>query len=339
MVHILGAGIAGLTLASALERRGKAWHIYEKAAAAGSEASGKNAGIVRTYEADPVMRHFAEASLAYYRRSEPSFSATGLILRPWDVDYAEKPAGEREFSHRRFSGLFLPQNGTLEPMLLLERLTAASFHHGAISYGFDARLRFEGKHILALEDQAANTQRLFSEEDILVCACGEGTVAVALELEAPLGLIAHRRTLYEFSNRTLISGPVEWDEESGVYFRHSADGGTITATAGEQVPASQGGGEIAGEDDKLLQVIAKEFPFLTRNNLTGQRTCKRLTPLDNRPCVGPDSVYSRLFWFTGLGGRGISTAPALAESLADMICGVAVQPLLRHFSPSRARVN
>lgn len=325
MIHILGAGVAGLMLAEALDRRGESWCIYEKEAAAGLYASGKNAGIIRTYETDPVMRHFAGASLAYYRHEEPSFNGRGLLLRPWDVDYNEPSPETRQFSHGRFAGLFLPENGTIEPGDLMRRLTRRNFAKGEIRYGVDAVPKVDGRRVVGMQ-LGTGTQIRLADADRLVCACGEGSIALAALFNRPLGLIAHRRTLYEFRNEAHYDGAVEWDEETGVYYRPLGD--RLLATAGEQIPVA---GETESEDTgvnaqspvdaKMLAVLGRENPRLSSRLLVSTRTCKRLMPLDNRPYAGPDGRFENLFWFTGLGGRGVSTAPALAAALAGLLCG------------------
>ncbi len=318
MIHILGAGIAGLTLAAALDRRGKPWRLYEKASETGAEASGKNAGIIRTYETDPVMRRFAALSLGYYRHEEPSYVERGILLRPWEVDYDQPAPQKRPFSHRRFDGFFLPENGTIEPRGLLQRIAATPFGHGTLEFNFDAVVRSDGQRIEGLASLSGR-EIVFAEGDVLVAACGEGTIALAKDLDRPLALIAHRRTLYEFHNTTNYDGPVEWNEECGVYFRPLGD--TLLATAGEQIPSAPDAALEEGGDAKMLAILEREFPFMSYDRLTGTRTCKRLTPLDNRPYAGRDAHFANLFWFTGLGGRGISTAPAFAEALADCLGG------------------
>lgn len=335
VIYILGAGIAGLTLAASLERRSRPWRIFEKAGQVGEEASGKNAGILRTYETDPVIAPFARQSLGYYRAAEPSYRECGLVLKPWEVDYAAKPGASRKFSHGRFSGIFLPENGTLEPMQLLTRLVSAQVKYGGISPGEEARLEAAGEHVTLLSTGTSNTE--LSPGDYVVVACGEGAKAIARSLGRAPGLVAHRRTLFEFKNPLAADGPVEWDEESGVYFRLSGGGQTLTATAGEQVPVSPQD-SAAEDEEKLMAILIREFPFLSRDILVSTRTCKRLTPLDNRPFAGRDGVLKNLFWFTGLGGRGISIAPAVAEVLADLLCGKDVASCLAAFAPDRMEV-
>ena len=150
-------------------------------------------------------------------------------------------------------------------------------------------------------------------------------------------MISHQRTLYEYRNDTGYAGPVEWDEESGCYFRPWDD--TLVATAGEQipVPVTYDRDDKPVKSDASIDLLEKQFPQLSRAALIGYRTCRRTMPLDNRPFCGRDKSNNRLFWFTGLGGRGISVAPALADALAGLVCGTKTDAELAAFSPARVR--
>lgn len=335
MVHIIGGGIAGLLTAEALEARGKSWQLYERSGAIGPEASGKNAGIVRTYEADPVIAAVAGGSLGYYAANEPSFDKTGILLRPWEFDYDVESAESRPFSHGRFTGFFLPENGTVKPMPMLHRLANAAYKHGKIIYNCDAGIVIDGDIIhLRLPSNGAGTLALAAGDQVVIAA-GEGCAAISDTLQAELGLISHQRTLYEYRNTAGYAGPVEWDEESGCYFRPWDE--TLVATAGEQipVPVTYARDNTPVKSEESINLLEKQFPQLSRAALVGYRTCRRTMPLDNRPFCGKDRQFDRLFWFTGLGGRGISIAPVLADALADLVCGHEPKHDLAPFSPAR----
>lgn len=324
MTHIIGAGIAGLCLGEALDRLQHAWCIHEKEPVPGRFASGKNAGIIRTYESDPLIRAVTEASLGYYATEEPSFSRCGLIIRPWDVDYEQESLPRRMLSQGKGEGVWLDHNGTVEPEKVLARLAAARYAHGKILYGEDFQLVAEGRHVL-------------NPHDSYVIAAGEHAIVTAarLKLSWQPQLIAHRRGLYEFSlsqKDELAGGPVEWDENSGAYWRYLPNG-NVLATAGEQVP---GRPESDLPDEAAIAILARQNAFLRRDNLVSWRSCNRVMPLDNRPYVGRDPVYSNLFWFAGLGGRGMSIAPGLAHGLAALISGHSVNPVSAAFLPARA---
>lgn len=333
MVHIIGGGIAGLLLAEALESRGSEWQLYERASTIGAEASGKNAGIVRTYEADPVFSAVAAQSLAYYLAHEPSFAKTGILLRPWEFDYGVEGHDTRPFSHGRFTGFFLPENGTLAPMSLLQRLAETQYRYGKIHFNREVSLELDG-NMLSLREGDEKFLAL-PENDQIVVTAGEGCAAISGKLGVELGLISHQRTLYEYRNQAEYDGPVEWDEESGCYFR--AWGDTLVATAGEQipVPVTYAHSNAAIKSDESVNLLESQFPLLNRTELVDYRTCRRTMPLDNRPFCGADAKFSRLFWFTGLGGRGVSIAPALASALADVVCGKNPGQDLAPFSPAR----
>lgn len=335
MIHIIGGGIAGLLVAEELDRRGKAWRLYERAPAIGAEASGKNAGIVRTYEADPVIASVAAKSLMYYSEHEPSFSKTGILLRPWEFDYDVEGSEIRPFSHGRFTGFFLPENGTVQPMPMLNRLAQAKYKHGSITYNCEASIELkDAKLSLRLPGVAPETHILADDEQIVIAA-GEGCAVISETLRAELGLISHQRTLYEYRNGSGYAGPVEWDEESGCYFRPWGE--TLVATAGEQipVPVTYARDDKPVKSEQSVALLAQQFPLLNQADLVSYRTCRRTMPLDNRPFCGKDRQFDRLFWFTGLGGRGMSIAPALAHALADTVCGVSPEQDLAPFSPAR----
>ena len=335
MIHIIGGGVAGLLLAEEFDQRGRAWRLYERSASVGAEASGKNAGIVRTYEADPVIAAVAAKSLAYYSEHEPSFRKTGILLRPWEFDYDVEGSESRPFSHGRFSGFFLPENGTVDPMPMLRRLSNAAYRHGTIIYNCEAAIELSDQRLcLRLPGVEAGLLELTADDQIVIAA-GEGCAAISEALRAELGLISHQRTLYEYHNVSGYTGPVEWDEESGCYFRPWGE--TLVATAGEQipVPVTYARDDKPVKSEQSVALLAQQFPLLNQADLMSYRTCRRTMPLDNRPYCGGDGHYNNIYWFTGLGGRGMSIAPALAHALADAVCGANPEQDLAPFSPTR----
>lgn len=331
VIYILGAGIAGLTLAEALREKKALYKIFEKEGQVGVYASGKNAGMLRTYDTDTVLKAFTLKSLEYYRSKEPSYVECGMILKPWEIDYEEKAVAERAFSHNRFKGLFLPHNGILEPKDVLARLVTTV---GSIEYNSPTQLIVgDKKNIAAIK--VVDKEIQLEKEDVVVVAAGEGAVALSHETNSVLELVAYRRTLYEFENTTKQNGPIEWDEEASVYFRPSGKGKTLTATAGEQIPVEALSQIDEVDDEKAFRIFEREFPFLNRENLINKRTCRRLTPLDNRPFVGKDAALGNLYWFTGLGGRGMSVSPGIAPLLANLLLGSKESGLLTPFAPGR----
>jgi glycine/D-amino acid oxidase-like deaminating enzyme len=332
MVHILGAGIAGLLLAEQLERRGVPWQIWEKAPQPGAEASGKNAGIIRSYEADPIVSKLARESVEYYRTHEPTFVPCGIALVPWEFDYLAPPYPQTKLLNGK-QGILLLNDGCVEPMQVLRRLATAHYRHGKIHYSVTVQLDVVAGRIIWRFGDAVP-----AAGDSIVIACGEGAIAFDHKLQRGLRLLSHLRTLYVYENTQGYCGPVQWDEESGCYFRVSGD--TITATAGEQIPVPPRADGLADDrqaDERSPASLARQFPFLHIAPLRSWRSCRRLMPLDNRPYCGKDPQLENVFWFIGLGGRGMSIAPALARLLAELIAFGKSDELLQALSPARVR--
>lgn len=330
MVHIIGGGIAGLMLAEELDRRKVEWQLWEKSGALGAEASGKNAGIIRSYESDPVVARLARESLAYYHKREPSFDHAGIAFIPWEVDYEAPPYTTTKLLSGK-EGILLADDGCVEPMAVLQRLASGTYTYGKIHMG----------QAVSVQKQDGALHWLIpgisvASDDIFVVACGEGAIAVSSAMQRAPSLVPHLRTLYEYENSQNYRGPVQWDEESGCYFR--AFGPQIIATAGEQIPVpvrNEGESDDREADSRSAHVLARQFPFLTQDKLQGWRSCRRLMPLDNRPYCGRDHEWPNVYWLTGLGGRGMSIAPALAVLLADQLTGAPTSADLEALSPAR----
>ncbi|MCS6971830.1 MAG: FAD-binding oxidoreductase [Leptospiraceae bacterium] len=328
MIYILGGGIAGLLLAEKLEELEVPWQLWERhhAPNLNKEASARNAGIIRSYEADPVAAALAQQALAYYHNREPSFCNCGIALVPWEVNYAEK-YHECRLYHGKV-GIFLDQDGTVEPQQVLLRLRTKKYRHGTLQFGLEGKIAVENGVAIC----HSNGQKS-SREDSIVVACGEGAVKIAFRLGYDLGLVAHLRTLYEYKNTAGFKGPVQWDEETSCYFRVSGE--TLTATAGEQIPQplDQERGEIEA-DPQAPQKIEQVFG-LNPLDIVSWRSCRRLMAPDHRPYCGRDPRIANLYWLTGLGGRGMSIAPALAQLLAQQIVFHKTDPLLEFLTPAR----
>ncbi|MFE3770091.1 NAD(P)/FAD-dependent oxidoreductase [Streptomyces sp. NPDC059122] len=74
-VVVVGAGITGASLAHHLARRGVSVVVVEQAPQPGAGATGSSGGMVRAYDADPMMAELALPSLATYR--DPGCWASG----------------------------------------------------------------------------------------------------------------------------------------------------------------------------------------------------------------------------------------------------------------------
>ncbi len=68
---VVGAGIVGAAVAHQLARRGASVVVFDQAPGPAAGATGRSGGMVRGYDADPLIEKLALASLAVYRDPRP----------------------------------------------------------------------------------------------------------------------------------------------------------------------------------------------------------------------------------------------------------------------------
>ena len=81
-VLIIGAGVMGSSLAYHLSKRGKRVLVIEKECAAGTHASGKNAGMVRQLYRHPQLSDWTMRSIASWPKEikDKCFQETGSVI-------------------------------------------------------------------------------------------------------------------------------------------------------------------------------------------------------------------------------------------------------------------
>ncbi|WP_432979045.1 NAD(P)/FAD-dependent oxidoreductase [Dactylosporangium sp. CA-233914] len=155
----------------------------------------------------------------------------------------------------------------------------------------------------------------------VVNAAGPWADAVAARLEVtPAGLTNLRRTVAITTAEGVgPAWPLVMDVANRFYFRPER-GGLLVSPA-DETPSPPTDTVAAPQDVALAveRVTAATTLRLTlvRTSWAGLRTFTR----DRNPLVGPDPRQAGLFWFAGLGGTGIQTAPALARLAAAQILG------------------
>ncbi len=159
-VHVLGAGVAGLTAALMLARRGGDVTVFEKRAAAGRGCSWFAGGMIAPWceadGADPVVTALGEEALEFWTRDVPVATRAGsLVVAP-----ARDLADLRRFARRtaryetldgdaiatiepdlagRFAtGLFFDEEAHLEPRFAVTTLQAALAAMPNVTMRFEA---------------------------------------------------------------------------------------------------------------------------------------------------------------------------------------------------------
>jgi D-arginine dehydrogenase len=341
-VVIVGGGVAGLSLAAALARDARVM-LVEREPLLAAHASGRNAAIFRPLEHDTSTAPLARRSLQWMSEcsDRPLLHRTGLVLasavpEPARVALEHGRAQgiacewlERDALAERAAllgggevgyGVFVPDGGVLDIHALTSTLAHVAREHGA-------ELR-TGASVSAVEvsNGRATGLQLDSGERVIagavVLAAGAWSAQLGAACGAPLPLVPIRRHLVQLDAHAPLhaSHPVVWRLDDEVYFR-SESGGVLASPCDQLAweagdpPADRGALEL------LAAKLARAAPSLAGARVRRFWACLRTFAPDRELVVGEDPRIAKLFWFAGLGGRGMGVAPAAGEMLAAAIRG------------------
>ncbi len=342
-VAIVGAGIAGAACAQALVRRGVESVVLEAAAALGAGASGNPAGLVmpRLDRGGPLSEVFLAAyihAVGLYAGMGPDvFVACGVLQKPRKSDAGaledllSDPPLPRDWFGRHEAGALHRRAGVLRPRLAMEAMLAGAqvlyeSELGALERADD------GAWLLLAPDGRARVKA-----DAVILACG-----AAVARFAPA----------QFIPMELSRGQIEWGcsvappcaVTSGSYVAPFQDGVLFGATF-DRVNAS----ELAHEDAAsrarniagLIDIAPEIAATIDAQRLLSRASLRAATP-DRAPFVGllpdadawlakyvgfsrggrvdatgPAPAHQGVYVLGGLGARGLTLAPLLAERLAS----------------------
>lgn len=324
-IAIIGAGIAGASVAHALAQRGHAVTIFEAANAPAQGASGNHVGVFRPLPSQDDSR-LSRLLRAGFLRGRQLFATlpdarlgwTGALHIARDPKHeatqqriaADQPADFCRFVTREaaselagwpveFGGWWFPQAGWINPPSLVRALLA----------GLDVRY---GQRIDRLADIDA--------EDI-VLANGYEAPALVPDIRLPIragrGLVSHvpESATPPFHIVTTRLG----------YVTPAVDGircAGATMMADDLDPAPRLADHI--ENLQRLDMLLPGFgKALDPASLDGRVSFRPMSP-DRLPIVGPLSATEGLWIIDGFGARGLVFASICAELLA---CQISNEPL------------
>lgn len=340
-VAIIGAGIAGASVAHALARRGVETVVLDAARQLGAGGSGNPAGLVmpRLDRAGPLSEvHLAaylhavalyEALAAFENRGVEQFAQLGGEAALADL-LNDPPLPAEWFSRLPGGAAFHARAGVVRPLSLIARMLE------------QATLIMESE-VRGLDRDSNNGWIVRSEggrallsADAIVLACG-----TALTQFAPASFLPIARS----------SGQIEWG--SGAPPRHAT-------TRGNYLAPFEGGVLFGATFDKALapEADARARNLAALRNLAPEvaasmgtaslqsRASERATTPDRAPIVGllpnaeawlaqyaglahgraikgntPPPAHDGVYVVGGLGARGLTLAPLLGEVLAGEMCG------------------
>ncbi|HEY1090942.1 MAG TPA: FAD-binding oxidoreductase [Burkholderiaceae bacterium] len=362
---VIGAGIAGASLAAALAGQLKVT-LLEAEAQAGYHSTGRSAALFAPIYGNAVIRALTRASRPFFDAPPAGMAIGAPLLRPRETlflvgagqqhlaeDFRAEPdirAGTRELSvdatlarvpvlsRERIAGALLdPASADIEVDLLHQ-----GFLRQARARGAKVCL---GEALLGLERQGqgwlAHTATGSHCAPIIVNAAGAWADTVAqLAGLAPMGLQPLRRTaaLIDVPGGLDCSAwPAVVTIDESHYFK--PDAGLLLISPADETPSPPCDAQPE-EWDVALAVDRFE-------SLTGQTVRKvhhrwaglRVFSPDRSPVVGYDPAVPGFFWCAGHGGYGIQTAPALARLAAAQLLGQVLPADLQALGISAAELS
>jgi len=325
-VAVIGAGIAGLSVAHALSDRGIAAEIFDPSGLGGG-ASGNRAGLMtpRLDAGDGAISHlFADAF--YYARGLYQRLCPEAIV---SCGVRQKPSGPRD--EARFhkiaqqagfaagdmqadaDGLWMAQALALEPLRLLKALAEGQT---LISDRIRA-IECSGK-----EWQLQGAAGAYGGYDQVFVTCGDGLFDLGGDLSRKLDLRPVRGQIETAQAATRPAQATAW----GGYYVPLPDGFVFGST---HIRGDRGRDIRPDERQRNIETLSQAFPAeaaALKAEALKSRASVRVTTRDHLPVMG--AVGAGLFLLSGLGARGFCLGPLLGQALVCQALGLA-SPLSR----------
>jgi glycine/D-amino acid oxidase-like deaminating enzyme len=373
-VVVIGAGALGLSTALHCALAGRSVTVVERFGA-GSQASGRAAGLFKSVQADELRTRLARRSIALATTFADWAGTPLAVARPGSLLIA-RTAQHREFLQRELAqsrgwgadvreatqaqlagglsyyrtvgeamGVWCPEDVYIEePASLIQALLAACRRHGAVVAEHEA---VTGIPVTAGRVTGVETERRPITAPVVVDAAGGWARHVA-------GLAGARVAVAPVRHQLLITAPTAQVDpadpivrvvDAAVYLR-PARGGLMFGGFEpdplpldlEQQPASFSTDDVPldlGVLRKLAGQVAAEVPAVDTAGVAEHRGGMFTMSPDGRFAAGPAPEPAGLWVASGCNGSGFSSALAIGEALAGWIAGDAPPPGLTGFAPGR----
>ena len=333
-VVIVGGGIAGLSLASALAGKCSV-ALVEAEQTLGYHTSSRSARQLIPSYGPPVVQELTVRTLELIAaedatRPEPVLSPRSFLLIGDDATVREKASGHmRPISHAEALELC--------PALVPDSFAAAGLDTG--SYACNAPVLLEDHHRRAAANgvdiitgaRVHSAQRLGSgwqlgagqegfQTAVVVNAAGPWADEFAvLSGVEKVQLQPYRRTaaIVDVEHPLPDGSPMVAAADESFYFRR--DGGQVLISPSESEPS---GPEDARPHPGDVEALIARLNTITTLGIRGIReawTGLRTEAADGLPVVGFDAEAPGFFWLAGQGGYGFQTSSGIAELAAGLI--------------------
>lgn len=340
---VVGGGFAGAATGWALAARGLGpGLILEQEFACGTHASGRNAGLARFFETDPIVGALARRSVPRIRRFEvdgmplmqrtggltlvgPDAPGSGAVecedmvrhgIEATRLSFAQAVARFPFLASTRFdAAIWCPAEGVVDIHGLLGFYLASARAGG---FGVHTNTRVESLLVEAGRVTGVETASGTVRADAVIDATG----AWAGRLGGTPRLEPRRRHLFVSTSALGVpaDAPLTWIEDAGLYFRPET-GGLLLSPCDETVSAPG----LPSVDPRAAELLAEKIglhaPGFGDLEVRRSWACLRTFAPDRRPVIGPDPRVPGLFHVSGLGGIGMMCSAAIGELAATVIAG------------------
>jgi D-arginine dehydrogenase len=355
-VAIIGAGIAGASLAWRLARAGRSVLLLEAESQPGFHSTGRSAAMFMESYGSPQARALTRASRAFYQQppsgfaSVPIVSPRGALYAAWQgqqaaldglqaqllstgsvVDRLDAAAALKLVPVLRteglLGGLFEPEAMDLDVHALHQGFLGGARQAGTTLW-VDAELR--QAHRSADGWSLSTADGRHAQARTLVNAAGAWADTVAQRCGvAPLGIQPKRRSAFTF-DAPADGSSRQWPTVAGVmddwYIKPDAGQLLGSPANADPVPAH----DVQPEELDIALGIAAIERDTTLQIRRPRRTWAGLRSFapDGELVIGFDSRVPGFFWLAGQGGYGIQSAAGASLLAAALVQGQALDPAL-----------
>jgi glycine/D-amino acid oxidase-like deaminating enzyme len=373
-VVVIGAGALGLSTALHCALAGRSVIVLDRHQA-GSQASGRAAGLFKSVQADELRTRLARRSIELALgfagwASEPlevERSGSFLLARtPAHADYLRRELAQsagwgvdleavslarlgEQVSYCTPAGegyaLWCPEDVYIEePISLIQAYAAACRRHGAEVAEDEPVMGIE---VTGGQVRAVQTERRRITAGAVVDAAGAWVAQVASLAggEVPVAPVRHQLLITEPDPGVVPGDPIVRVVDAAVYLRPARGGlmaggfetGALPVDPRQQ-PASFSTDDVpldAGVLRQLTDQVAAEAPAASAGPVAVHRGGLFTMSPDGRFVLGPVPGVAGLWVNSGCNGSGFSSSPALGEALAAWITGGEAPAGVADLAPSR----
>ena len=352
-VIVIGAGIAGASVAYELAHRGMRVCIAEMEAHPGYHTTGRSAATFVGCYGNEVIRAISAASRPFFVNPPSGFCGHAL-LADRGVLYA---AGEAQLDELEAFIAEPPNLGLLEridplialemvPVLKVDAIAGAAYERDAQDIDVNALLMGYLKGVRdagGILETGAEVQTLIRRAGAWGIETPTGTMSAPIVVNAagawgdevahlagtrPVGLVPKRRTALTIDpDEPFANWPLTISLDETWYFR--PESGNLLISPADESPSAPCDSQPEELDIARCIDRIERVTRIKVGRLVSKRAGLRTFVYDKSPVCGYADDVDGFFWLVGQGGYGIQTAPALADIAACLLVGEDISEDLR----------